>query len=128
MMKTMWSSLSLIACASMLTATATAVEKSKAKAEASATKATTVKTVRTAWPPETLAGRIMMVIPAKNLVIVKGSDGVPFDMRVTTATRIESGDHEIALKNLIVDMQKGVSVRYVPERAGDIARTIQVTR
>jgi hypothetical protein len=126
-MKTMWGSLSLIACAFMLTATATAVEKSKVKADVPATKAATGKTVRTAWPSETLAGKIMLVIPAKNLVIVKGPDGVPFDLRVTPATRIESGDRKIALKSLNEDLQKGVSVRYVPERAGDIARTIQVT-
>jgi len=114
-MRTMWSSLSLVVCAFMLTATVTAAEKSKATAE------------RTAWPPETLAGQIMMVVPAKNLVIVKGPDGVPFDMRVTPATHIESGNHTIALKDLNQDAQKSVTVRYVPERAGDIARTIKVT-
>lgn len=114
-MKTMWSSLSLVAGVFMLTATVTAAEKSKTAAE------------RTAWPPETLTGQIMMVVPAKNLVIVKGPDGVPFDLRVTPATHIESGDHKIALKDLNQDAQKSVSVRYVPERAGDIARTIKVT-
>ena len=125
MMRKMWSSLSLIACAFMLTATVTAAEKSKA--DHPGTKDTVAKTERTAWPPETLAGKIMMVVPAKDLVIVQGPDGVPFDLRVTPATHIEFGDHKIALKDLDQHMQKAVSVRYVPERAGDIARTIRVT-
>ncbi len=125
MMKTMWSSLSLVVCLFMLTVSATAAEKSKA--EPAGANATAAKTERTAWPPETLAGKIMMVVPAKDLVIVRGPDGVPFDLRVTAATHIESGDHKIALKDLNQDTKKTVSVRYVPERAGDIARTIQVT-
>lgn len=124
-MKTMWSSLSPVVCAFMLTAAVTATEKSKA--EVPATKALAAKTERTAWPPETLAGKIMMVVPAKDLVIVQGPDGVPFDLRVTPTTHIESGDHKIALKDLNQDTQKAVSVRYVPERAGDIARNIKVT-
>jgi len=124
-MNTIWSSLSLVACVFMLTATVTAAEKSKAVAPGS--KATGATIQRTAWPPETLAGKIMMVVPAKDLVIVQGPGGVPFDLRVTSATHIESRDHKIALKKLNQDTQKAVSVRYVPERAGDIARTIQVT-
>jgi hypothetical protein len=124
-MKTIWSSLSVVACVFMLAATVTAAEKSKAVAPGS--KATAVTTQRTAWRPETLAGKIMMVVPAKDLVIVQGPSGVPFDLRVTSTTHIESGDHKIDLKDLNQDIQKGVSVHYVPERAGDIARTIQVT-
>lgn len=118
--------LSLFVCVSMLAATASAVENQKAKADVSHAKAAAVKSSRTAWPPETLAGKIIMVVPAKNLVIVNGPDGVPFDMRVTPATHIEAGTHKVALKDLNQDIQKGVSIRYVPERAGDIARTIQV--
>jgi len=84
-------------------------------------------TVRSMWPPETLSGKITMVDPAKNLVVVTGPHGVPFDMRVTTATRIRSGDKNLTLQDLNQDQQKAVSIRFVPERSGDIARSIQVT-
>jgi len=85
------------------------------------------KTVRSAWPPETLSGQILMVDPAKKLVVVKGPSGVPFDMDVSASTRIRSGNQKLTLKDLASDRQKNVSVRFVPERRGDVARSIQVT-
>ena len=80
-----------------------------------------------AWPAETLAGTIMTVDPSQNLVIVKGPDGVPFDMVVSRATRIESGSQHLTLDQLKADTNRNVSVRFVPERSGDVARSIQVT-
>ena len=46
--------------------------------------------MRSAWPSETLSGKIAMVEPDRNLVVVKTSSGVPFDIVVSAKTRIES--------------------------------------
>jgi hypothetical protein len=82
--------------------------------------------LRSVWPPETLSGTITMVDPAIKTVVIQTSDGIPFDMVVTGNTRIESGDRAITLQDLRQDMNKGVSVRFVPERRGDVARTIRL--
>ena len=75
---------------------------------------------------ETLSGKITMVDPAHKLVVVEPSDGVPFDMVVTAKTRIKAGDQAIALKDLTREMNRTVSVRFNPERRGDVATSIQV--
>ncbi|HUI80883.1 MAG TPA: hypothetical protein VLY24_23315 [Bryobacteraceae bacterium] len=78
------------------------------------------------WPAEMLSGRIMMVDPNQKLVVVQTPDGVPFDMVVTSKTRIESGDQAMTFKDLSNDVNKNVSVRFRPEGRGDIARSIQI--
>src|ERR1700680_4358423 len=123
MTKMIWYSLGVVVCACLLVTTAPAREKSTTGVQR--TKATVAKTTRIAWLPETLAGKIMTVDPAKKLVIVRGPDGVPFDMLVTPSTRITSGIHRLTLKDLNLNKQKPVSVRFIPKRTGDIARSIR---
>jgi len=73
-----------------------------------------------------ISGKIDMVIPDKNLVVVKTSDGVTYDMDVNSRTKIESGGQTVALKDLGQDMNDNVSVKFTAEHRGDIARTIQI--
>ena len=75
---------------------------------------------------EAISGTITMVLPDRNLVVVKTADGAMFDMDVNTRTRIESGGHSVALKDLKQDMNDNVSVKFKAEHRGDIARTIQI--
>ena len=84
------------------------------------------KTEKTSWPAETLSGSIMMVNPADNLVVVKGPDGVPFDMIVTPRTRITSGQESVGLKNLAKFQNQNASVKFIPERRGDVAESIHI--
>jgi hypothetical protein len=83
--------------------------------------------VRRAWRPETLSGKVAMVDPNQRLVVVQLPDGVLFDMVVTRRTRIESGGQAITLKNLGQYENRNVSIRFVPERRGDVASSIQVS-
>jgi hypothetical protein len=78
------------------------------------------------WPPETLSGKISMVDPGEKLVVVQTPDGVSFDMVVTGTTRIKSGDRTVPLNDLQQDVNKTVSVRFTPERRGDVARSIEI--
>jgi len=100
-----------------------------AKSTPESKKATTAgkQTVRTAWPAEDLSGTIAAVDPAKNLVIVQDSHGTPFDLLVTRATRIRSGDKKLKLNDLASDTSQSVTVKLIPERKGDVARSIQIT-
>ena len=82
--------------------------------------------MRANWPPEFLSGKITNVDPDRKLVVVQTSDGIPFDMYVTAKTLIKSGDQTIALKDLTRDMNQGVSVKFVPERRGDVAESIRL--
>jgi len=81
---------------------------------------------RNAWAPEQLTGTISMVDPALRVVVVKDSAGIPFDIQVNRATRIQAGDRQLKLKDLSSDVNKGVSLKFVPERRGDVARTIRL--
>ena len=76
------------------------------------------------WPAENLKGTISMVDPNMDLVVVRDSSGVPFDFKVARSTRIDQGTTREELSQLTPN--ESVSVHYVPESRGDIARTIQV--
>ena len=84
-------------------------------------------TVREAWQAETISGKIEMVEPAQRLVVIEGSDSVPFDLVVTPKTHIRIGNRTATLKELETCQDKNVSVHFVPERRGDVAESIEVT-
>lgn len=81
---------------------------------------------RSSWASQTLSGTITIVDPAKKLVVIQTADGVPYDLRITRATRIKSGDQNISLRDLNQDLNQKVSVKLAPERRGDIATSIHV--
>jgi hypothetical protein len=111
-------------CALLLAIPLTAANKpAAAKMKKSGT---TTVAMRSAWPPETLSGKIAMVDPNRKLAVVKTPDGVTYDMVVTAKTRIESGAQAVALKDLTLDLNKPVSVKFTPERRGDVARSIRI--
>lgn len=118
-MRRMWIviGLSLISCAPVVWA---ATKTTSAPASASADHHATMKR----WPAENLKGTVSMVDPKMNLVVVRDSSGVPFDIKVAHTTRIDSGAKREQLSQLAP--KQSVSVHFVPEKRGDIAQTIQV--
>jgi len=82
---------------------------------------------RAAWPAETLSGTIASVDPGQRLLVVKDSNGVPFDIVVGSHTRIMAADQSLKLKDLDQDVNRSVSVRFVPERRGDVAQSIRIS-
>ena len=124
MNKSMLTWLGLIACAALLTVPLVGSQKAMRTAENA--KAQSNGAERSAWPPETLTGKIMMVDPAQHILVIQDSSGVPFDMVVTRATQIRSGDEKLKLGDLSSDVSKNVSLKFVPERRGDVARSIQL--
>jgi hypothetical protein len=102
------------------------VNQALAKQTTQATKTTHTQMVRNQWQTQTLSGKIAKVDSGKNVVIVKDSSGTPFDLVVTPSTRIKSGTERLKLSDLSAKMNDKVSVRYTPERKGDIAKLIDI--
>lgn len=113
------------ACALLFSVPATATEQSAPAAHKTTTVA--AKKARSAWPAESLSGKIAMVNTAEHRVVVLDASGTPFDMIVTPSTRIRSGDHSLKLNDLSSRTNEGTSVHFIPERKGDVAESIQVT-
>jgi hypothetical protein len=98
----------------------------KSAAATQHTNASQTPAVREAWPPETISGTISTVDTQQNLVILRDSSGTPFDFVMTPSTRIESGNHRVVRSALSSDTNKTASVRFIPQRRGDVAQLIQV--
>ncbi len=95
---------------------------------AAANQAKAKKTVTTAQAftrTETLVGKISMVQAQKGLVVVKDSNGVPFDFKATHA-KVEVNGHKSKMANLSEDINRPVTVKYLPFPSGDRAQTIVV--
>jgi hypothetical protein len=80
------------------------------------------------WPAETLSGKITMVDPARRLVVVQDSSGVPFDMVVGRSTHIKSANGMLSLNALKTDLNRSVTIKFVPESRGDVAKAINVSQ
>ncbi len=90
------------------------------------TAASKTSTLRSRWPAENLSGQIDLVDTTHHLLIVKDSNGTTFDFEVTPATRIKAGAQKMTLADLSSKANGQVKVHFVPERKGDIARTIEL--
>jgi hypothetical protein len=82
------------------------------------------QTTAQSWAAQDLKGTVSMVDPKMDLVVVRDSSGVPFDIKVARSTRIDAGAKREELSQLTP--KESVMVHFVPESSGDIARTIQV--
>jgi hypothetical protein len=81
---------------------------------------------RNAWTPETLKGTITTVDEGRRLPVATGADSVPFDMIVTPRTKIMSGNQAVAWKDMASYQNRNVSVKFVPERKGDVAERLDI--
>ncbi len=80
-----------------------------------------------AWPAGTGSGTIMMTDPDHKLLIVQTQGGTPFDFEVTPGTHIDANGQKLTFQDLANDTNKNISVKFVPERTGDVARTVHLT-
>lgn len=78
-------------------------------------------------PAETLNGKIVMVDPKSNLAVIKNAQGTTFDLVATKAAHLQSADRTVHLNDLNADINKPLSVTFIPERSGDIARLIKLS-
>jgi hypothetical protein len=76
--------------------------------------------------PENLSGTIAAVNPSARVISLVGSNGVPYDFRVTNQTRLEMANQKITLAELAKDVHDHASIHFVPQANGNRAETIQV--
>jgi len=76
---------------------------------------------------ETLTGTITAVDQHGRLMVLKDSDGIPLDLRVSPATRILAANNtKDSMRELTNAVGKPASVTLLPERSGDFARNIHI--
>ncbi|MFZ0138855.1 MAG: hypothetical protein WAK89_17455 [Candidatus Sulfotelmatobacter sp.] len=76
---------------------------------------------------EDLSGTISMVDPTNKEVTLIGSNGVPYDFRVTTKTLVELSSNKIGTNELASEDHKPATVHFVPMSNGNLAERIQIS-
>jgi ABC-type amino acid transport substrate-binding protein len=113
--------LSFIAVSSTLAQEAEKPEEAPAKKKAAAEKpkAELAKA-------ETISGTLRMVAADKKIVVLTDSAGTPFDFKVTGVTRIKVAGKKAKLDELASQTNKAASVKFLPTRSGNVARSIEI--
>ncbi|HVB98265.1 MAG TPA: hypothetical protein VNJ12_02885 [Candidatus Dormibacteraeota bacterium] len=77
--------------------------------------------------PESLSGTVQMVVAGQNLLVITGSGGVPYDVKVTPKTLVVINEKRGTIQSLADQAGKSVTVAFVPQRDGDMATRVEVT-
>jgi hypothetical protein len=110
-----------------------AQDQPAAQDQSAATPATSPKPAKhhamAAASTETLSGTLSTVDADKKLVVVSGSNGVPYDFMVTGGTKITVGGSKAKLADLSGNTNKQATVKFVAEKKhGNMAKSIEVTQ
>ena len=92
----------------------------------SVTKSSASQTHHVLASAEDLSGTISMVDPTDKEVTLVGSNGVPYDFRVTTKTLVELSNNKIGANELASGDHKQATVHFVPMSNGNLAQKIQI--
>jgi hypothetical protein len=76
---------------------------------------------------ETVSGTLTMVDPSQDLVFIRDAANTPFSFKVTKKTKIELNHAKAELSELAQQVQKSVTVTFVPMSQGNFAKHIQVS-
>src|SRR5450432_1145288 len=77
-------------------------------------------------PAETIRGSLMALVKEQRLIVLKADGGVPYNFKVTPATKIEIGGKKAGFEDLGTIADANISVTFIPMRLGNVARKIQV--
>lgn len=77
--------------------------------------------------PESLSGTVQMVVAGQNLLVVKGPNGVPYDLKVTPKTLVVVNEKRGTIESLSDQIGKAVTIAFVPQRDGDFATRVEVS-
>ncbi|MGB2624599.1 MAG: hypothetical protein WA857_20550 [Candidatus Acidiferrum sp.] len=107
-----------------------------ARAENSSPKTTTAKTETAKGAtkdasyalgkPETLSGTILIVNGQKDLLVLEGTNGIPYDFRVPNTAKIDVASNRGTLNDLSSDVNRMASVTFVPMSTGNIAKIVNL--
>jgi hypothetical protein len=62
------------------------------------------------------------------LIVLKGDGGVPYNFKVTSATKIQIDGKKAGFEDLDTMANESISVAFVPTRQGNVAWEIQAGR
>ena len=77
---------------------------------------------------ETIRGSLMALVREQRLIVLKGDGGVPYNFKVTSATKIQIDGKKAGFEDLDTMANESISVTFVPTRQGNVAREIQAGR
>jgi hypothetical protein len=91
------------------------------------TKKTTAKdAVYALGKPETLTGTILIVDGQKDLLVLEGANGIPYDFRVPQNAKIDVASNPETLNELSSAVNQKASVTFVPMSTGNIAKVVNL--
>jgi hypothetical protein len=76
---------------------------------------------------EDLSGTITVVDPTDEEVTLVGSNGVPYDFKLTKKTQVELSDKRIRANELAGESHKQATIHFVPRSDGNLAERIQIS-
>lgn len=86
-------------------------------------------TAQAAWNsyrPETLKGKISMIVVDQKLVILEASGGVPYDITVTQKTKIEINGKSSTFDDLVGQTDTEATITFIARPNGDFAESIAI--
>jgi hypothetical protein len=103
------------------TVAATATEPDALKAAPA-----TTATYKAFGQVENIRGSLIALVKEQRLIVLRGDGGVPYNFKVTPATKIEIAGKNAGFEDLDSMADANISVTFVPTRQGNVARKIQV--
>ncbi|MFZ0956913.1 MAG: hypothetical protein WAN60_11270 [Candidatus Sulfotelmatobacter sp.] len=85
------------------------------------------KTTHVLASAEDLSGTITMVGPNDKEITVVGSNGIPYDFKLTNKTLLELSNSKIPMNELASESQKQATIHFVPRSDGNLAQSIQIS-
>jgi hypothetical protein len=76
---------------------------------------------------ESLSGSVQMVAADQDLLVVKGPNDVPYDLKVTPKTLVVVGEKKGTIQSLADQVGEHVIVAFTPQRDGNFATRVEVT-
>lgn len=74
---------------------------------------------------ETIRGSLIALLKEQRLIVLRGEGGVPYNFKVTPATKIEIGGKKAGFEDLDTIINASISITFVPMRQGNLARKVQ---
>jgi hypothetical protein len=75
---------------------------------------------------EDLSGTITMVDPNDQEVTLLGSNGIPYDFKLTGKTLVELSNNKIGINQLASESNQPATIHFVPRSDGNLAKSIQI--
>jgi len=107
-------------------ATAKTKPSASKRAEMSTAKSSARKTAHVLASAEDLSGTITVVDPTDKEVTLIGSNGIPYDFKLTKKTQLELSNSKIGMNELASESHKQATVHFVPRSDGNLAESIQI--